>query len=245
MASNIHIFILEDEQLIRESLIDSLQELGYHSIAAAKNAIEAKEAFKTLDFDIALLDIGIRDSNEDGIEIASYINKSYPKTQIIFTSSYSDHQTLLRSEKILHSNYLVKPVSDRQLFVAIEKALKMPPESNGEPLNDRIFVKGKDKFYEKVMYKDIMWIKGESTGTRIKTTYSEIYTYNILANILESISDPAIIRIHKSHAVNLHNVRGISDNEIELEDGKLLTIGRTYSKDVHKSFNKLKPKAKS
>ncbi len=246
MKSNIKILVVEDVQIALENLVASLEDLGYSSILTASNSDDALQLIEDNSFDLALLDIGLRTSNEDGISIAESINMSNKNTRIIFTTSFSDRNTLLRTERVIYDNYLIKPISERQLFVSIEKALG---ETNEERIeidveHKALYVKGKEKYFHRVPYANIIYIESDKTGIYIYTDdHGYFFSYNNLLNILKTINSKNIIRIHRSYAVNIDKVEKITDREVVINKDMILPIGQTYKTDVSKYFLKLKTKS--
>ncbi len=115
------VLIVEDELIIAEDLKEILLELGYRVTGIAKDIEEAKNVLIQEVPDIVLLDIRLRDG-DNGIDLAQYIRKNY-KLPVIFISSYSDKDTLIRAKQVKPDGYLVKPVEKGDIYSAIEIAL--------------------------------------------------------------------------------------------------------------------------
>lgn len=237
MKSNVSILIVEDDRITADGLKDSLHSLGYERIDWIQNTSN----FPAESFDLYLLDIGLSGSPEDGITLAENISSRQNGSRIIFISSYSDRTTLQRTEKVVHSSFLVKPVSDRQLYVAIEQSLSSAPRKKASASNC-IYLKGKNKFYVRVLYNDIIFLKGENLGTSIKTVDNSIFSYNIISKIHKQIDRPDLIRVHRSYVVNLNRVSQVSENEIIMDSSNIIPIGRTYKQFVENHFTKVNPK---
>lgn len=242
MSSNIKILIVEDDPVTAETMISSLNALGYTSIVHCSNDSDLKHLKNLKAFDIALLDIGLRNSNSDGIDIGHYLNENNSSLKLIFTTSFSDRNTLVRSEKVVHDNFLIKPISERQLYVAIERALVNSKSVRTTKLADRIFLKGKAKYYERVFIGDILYMESDKVGTLIHTTNGIYFTYNNLGNLLSSIKSEMIVRVHRKFVVNIKCVHKISDSELELENGQFISIGPSFKRFVHQSFHRVSPR---
>lgn len=242
--SNIKILVVEDNPITADNMQENLKTLGYILVKHTPTSKECRNALSQTQYDIILMDIGLRDSDEDGIALAAWVNDQYPKSKIIFTTSFSDRNTILRSEKVIHQNYLVKPVTERQLFVSIEKALGEEISQNQQEtpiVYDSIYIKGKSKFYEKVLYDDIIYIMSDQgSGSFIFSGKCDYFTYKSLQSILDKITSPYIIRVHRKYAVNIKNVSMVSEQEIETNMGTEIPIGPAYKEDVRKYFNRLK-----
>ena len=116
------ILIAEDEQLIADQLIGQLQEIGYSAVDLVANSHDAILHFNKTEPDLVILDIGLRDSKLDGIDLCNQLQTIRP-FPCIFLSGFSDDSTLARVKSVPHSDFLVKPCSTRQLYVSIDRAI--------------------------------------------------------------------------------------------------------------------------
>ena len=71
--------------------------------------------------DIILTDIKMPKMN--GLELAKKIRKKDEKTKIIITTAFNDEKYLLEAIELNLERYLVKPLTKRNLFPALEKAI--------------------------------------------------------------------------------------------------------------------------
>ncbi len=115
------IFILEDEALIAEEIASTLELLGYQVVGRARSADAALDKLKSLEPDLALLDINVK-GILTGIDVAKIIKEKY-KFPYIFLTSYSDTATLEQVKPTMPYGYIVKPFTDKDLKSTIEIAL--------------------------------------------------------------------------------------------------------------------------
>ena len=116
------ILIAEDEKLIADQLIGQLNDIGYSAIELVSNSTDAILSFNKTEPDLVILDIGLRDSKLDGIDLSKKLQTIRP-FPCIFLSGFSDDATLSRVKSVPHSDFLVKPCSTRQLYVSIDRAI--------------------------------------------------------------------------------------------------------------------------
>ena len=86
-TSRRHIFVVEDELMIRMLLEDMLGELGYTVAAAAANMNEALEAAKNADFDLAILDVNLNGEPVSPVADA-LVARGVP---FVFATGYGEH----------------------------------------------------------------------------------------------------------------------------------------------------------
>jgi DNA-binding NarL/FixJ family response regulator len=117
----VKILIVEDEPLIAEGIALHLKNSNFTVSAIAYDADEALQVLQTKTLDIAILDINL-DSEKDGIELAEYINKSYPMP-FIYLTSYSDKAIMDRAKATSPAGFIVKPFNKNTLLATLEIAM--------------------------------------------------------------------------------------------------------------------------
>lgn len=113
------IIVADDEAIIRLGLKGMLNELG-HEPYLAGNGREALNLARTIDADLALLDINM--PMTDGLEAAKVIAKKHPMP-IIFLTAYGQQDLIEKATALPIHGYLIKPVNERDLAAAIGVAL--------------------------------------------------------------------------------------------------------------------------
>lgn len=117
----IKILVVEDEALVARELELRLTKLGYKVVGVAPSADKAMELAREYSPDLLLMDIHIKGS-EDGIDVAHRI-KAEREVPVVFLTAYSDAETVTRAKQVAPYGYIIKPVENRELEVAIEIAL--------------------------------------------------------------------------------------------------------------------------
>lgn len=113
--------VVEDERVVARDLQSTLQQLGYTVPATAASAEDAFKIASEHPPDLVLMDIRIK-GKRDGIETAAALREHF-KIPVVFLTAHTDDHTMARVRGIDHEGYLVKPVTDAQLRVAVENAL--------------------------------------------------------------------------------------------------------------------------
>jgi len=252
ILKNIPVLVVEDEFLHKEIIINNLKNLEYSNIYEASNSTDAIRICTEKNIVLAFIDIGLSNSNLDGIALAKELNK-ISKSIIIFTTSYSDKTTLERIKNVSFQEYILKPIDERRLFVAIDlafskleniakRAIISYPSSNAS--NGDIFVKGNTKYFDKIQAEDIIYVKAELGGINIVTIDKTQFTYSALNDFIEYFNQPEIFKIHRSYAVNKKHVIGKSESELKMIDGTILPISINQKANVEKQFLLLKNKSR-
>lgn len=109
---DIDILVVEDEDELREYLVEYLQ-LFFKNIYAALSGDEAYKIYLDKRPDIILSDINM--PNLDGLSMIARIREQDTETKIIIMSAHSDREKLLHAVELNLVTYLVKPIKTQHL----------------------------------------------------------------------------------------------------------------------------------
>jgi two-component system response regulator RegX3 len=121
MNRQIRILIVEDEEAIREGLIDVLVFHGY-SVESAATGPDGLEKAQSGKFDLVLLDIMLPGMN--GYEICDRIRKDDRDLAIIMLTAKTSDEEIIEGLKSGADDYVSKPFSIQQLVLRIEAVLR-------------------------------------------------------------------------------------------------------------------------
>ncbi len=121
MNRKIRILVIEDEQAIREGLIDVLVSHHYDVDSAAEGPEGLRKAL-TGQFDLILLDIML--PGMDGYEICDRIRTEDPDQPIIMLTARTTDEDIVQGLKLGADDYVSKPFSIQQLVLRIEAVLR-------------------------------------------------------------------------------------------------------------------------
>lgn len=104
--------IVDDEQLMRQYLSNHLAELcpDFYVSGIACDGLEAVQLLARQEFDLVITDIKMPEM--DGLNLAKYINDSFPSTKVIIISGYNEFEYARLGIKYGVIDYLLKPLSD-------------------------------------------------------------------------------------------------------------------------------------
>ncbi|MDZ7691602.1 MAG: response regulator [Balneolaceae bacterium] len=115
-----NVLIVEDDMLL--SLVEErlIEKLGHTVIGKAGSGEEAIQKQKELEPDLILMDIVLK-GELDGIEAMKEIRKT-SDVPVIYLSGNSDRYNYDRAKQTEFTDYLVKPISSRDLIGPLNKA---------------------------------------------------------------------------------------------------------------------------
>jgi DNA-binding NtrC family response regulator len=117
----IHILVVDDEEVVLESCDRALSSQGYR-VARAKNVDQALARMEAQTFDAMIVDLVM--PKQGGIELLKITKQNSPTTQVIIITGYSSINTAVESIKLGAYDYLSKPFSPSELLITIKKALE-------------------------------------------------------------------------------------------------------------------------
>ena len=88
-VNDLRVLVIEDEALVRVTLVDSLRFLGVKVVASASNAVSALQAGRDFFPDAIICDIDLG-SGPHGIDIAHSLRSVNPNLGIVFLSTLAD-----------------------------------------------------------------------------------------------------------------------------------------------------------
>ena len=115
------LLVVDDEQVIRDSLLKWFREDGYF-VGVAASAAEALQQLQTRKWDIMLLDIKM--PGMDGMELQQRIKEIDPSVTIIFITAHATVETAVKALKEGAFDYVTKPVDPDYLSHLVTNALK-------------------------------------------------------------------------------------------------------------------------
>ena len=115
------ILIVEDEGLVALKIKKDLERMGYEVVNIFASGEETNEGIEAARPDLVLMDIKLQ-GKLDGIETANVIHEQY-NVPVIYLTAHSEEETLRRAKKSEPYGYLLKPVNEKELHIAVEIAL--------------------------------------------------------------------------------------------------------------------------
>lgn len=246
------ILVVEDHPLHAERMESHLENLGHEILAIDDNAFDALAHSKQMEPDLVLLDIHLS-GEPDGIKTAEKI-KSISHCPIIFTTSLTDQETLIRAGKTQPDSYLIKPIDEHSLNAAIQMALARrdsgqsfelqtsdgPASSKTERITDGIFIKV-GRMLKKIPFDQVEFISaGSDKYSDIQCTNGQSYSVRSTLNELLLALPPHFLRVHRGHIVNLQMVLRIDEPKGLLKFGTgEVPLGKSYKQDLYARLNKV------
>jgi CheY-like chemotaxis protein len=164
------VLIVDDEQIVRESIGDWLKDAGYQ-VATAENGEEALEMVEKQDFSVMVLDLRL--PGKTGITVLKEVKTQRPWIKSVIITAYPSEETITEAKK-LGADYLIKPIAPDDLERLIQEtlgaaALEVTPEIPGE-----VEIRPKPPAVEVVEVKKSFVITEESLKSMVESLAKEM-----------------------------------------------------------------------
>lgn len=117
--------LVVDDEFIERNILAQILTTHYHgdaSVQCVENGRRAVDVANLWTPDVVLMDIEMPGLN--GIEASRRILNNHPATKIIFITAYSLFSYAHEAVKIGVTDYILKPVEDQAVILAVEQALR-------------------------------------------------------------------------------------------------------------------------
>lgn len=180
-----------------------------------------------LSFDIAFIDIALTDRN--GVSLAQALLRKMPACQILFISNYLSYAPDVYA--VPHISFIYKPKMQETLPVYLKQAVDKLEEYRSRQL----IVKNQAGFHTINPY-EILYLERNLRQTTIHLAGAQITTAEKLGDLLGRLPQRQFCLVHRCFAVNLAQVAHFSYTQLQMTNGVLLPVGRTYASEIRGKF---------
>ncbi len=117
------ILIVDDERDIRELIGDILRDEGF-SVRLAANADECMAAINAEAPSLMILDIWLKDSRMDGIDILKTVKRDNPDVPVVIISGHGNIEIAVAAIRQGAYDFIEKPFNIDQLMVVVSRAME-------------------------------------------------------------------------------------------------------------------------
>lgn len=179
-------------------------------------------------YDLLLSDIEMPDIS--GMELAEKIKPFLPDIRIIFITSHIEYA--IDAFELSIFRYVPKSDIEKRLPSAIKDAVSLINLEADKSYT--IQVKGR---FEKIPFKDILYIERDGKNTAINTADSVSRVRKSLQAVFDELNSEEFIFIDRGYIVNLIHIMQIKNNTAVLKNGTVLPISRSHLQTVKEQIN--------
>lgn len=231
---NLKCLIIDDEPLARQLVQSYAEKLPFlEVVSVCKSPLEALNYLQHNKIDLLFLDIQMPELS--GIDFLESLTHS---PAVILTTAYSDYA--LKGYELDVVDYLLKPFGFDRFLKAVNKVQnklsKESPTTNSTAIQstqpNTLHIKSEGKTI-RINPTDILYIEGLKEYVSYYTKDERIISLASIKHLMDTLPQD-FIRIHKSYIVNSQYVKALNGNTLELLNGHVLPIGKTFKERVTK-----------
>ena len=192
---------------------------------------EIKIDVEDMMFDCAILimNTDYPESGLNGVALAKQVNVAFPDCKIIYLT---DNDNAIKDVYETNHCYFIRYKDVNQVLEsAMHKAIKMVNQDTQRKMLE-IICEGHHVF---INHEDIIYIEKCGRTINVVTSYREYICYESLAGI-QRVLGSNMVRVHGGYVVNLAYVTYLGVEYLEVQNGKVIPVGRTYCKDLRKAY---------
>ncbi len=212
------IFICDDEKKMVDDINQIVKEVLPDAVICSFESGGAFLAHPDKSFDIALLDIDM--PGMTGLEVAASMAESEKKTLIVFVTAHDE--LVYDSLKYHPFAFVRKAYIETELRETLLDCLKELDRK------ERTFTFRTGGRSASIPVKNIVYFEAEANYLAVHEQTGVYKFRSTLASVEKALAQDDFVRIHKGFLVNAKYVRTIKSEEITLDGGKALPIGKTY-----------------
>ena len=118
---NDRILVIDDQELMRDSLAETLNRAGYE-VCAAENGREGLSRFDHDRFNLVITDLRMNDVS--GMKVLGHVNRMTPEVPVIVITGHGSIENAVEAMKNGAFDYITKPFEPELIEVLVQRALK-------------------------------------------------------------------------------------------------------------------------
>ena len=179
--------------------------------------------------DLILMDIYM--DGKTGIEAARELRETGSESRIIFLTTSEKHA--VEAFRVDAAQYLVKPVSDAELFPLLDKQFEILNEKKQKYVALQV-----DNKTFRVMVYDIVYCEAQGKRQFLHLTDgTQICAHMSMAGLEELfVQYEEIVRIGKWFIINLDHVEGLDSQAVQMDNGQQLYLPRGAYQTLRKHY---------
>ncbi len=113
------ILLVDDEPLMRLSMVDALEAIG-HDVLAAASGTEGIDAVRQRPFDLVITDLRL--PGADGLTVLAATKEQSAQTEVVVITAHGSVETAVGAMKLGAFDYITKPFQMDELLLIVERA---------------------------------------------------------------------------------------------------------------------------
>ena len=224
------IAICDDESKILEEIAAFIEKefsgSKIHAFSDGESFLSSVKSVPEKEPDVLLVDIDM--PGRSGMEVAAALTEEKSRTLIVFVTAH---------DELVYDSFKYHPfafVRKKYLGNELRNVLKdCQKEIDGR--NKRFVFQNASQMVN-LAQSEILYFEGQANYLAIHTTGDEYKMRSTMTAVEKELENCGFLRIHKGFLVNLGHVKILKTENLELDNGELIPIGKSYSEAAKKSI---------
>lgn len=226
MGIKLNIAVCDDEAKILEEIASFIKQEFPQSKVQAYSSGDTFISSSQERPDVLLLDIDM--PGMSGMEVASLLAQEKAQTLIVFVTAH---------DELVYDSFKYHP------FAFVRK--KYLADELRNVLNDcKKEIEGRNRHFVfqtasktiNLSQSDILYFESQANYLAVYTKDGEYRLRSTMTNIENELQNGDFLRIHKGFLVNLEHIKILKSDTLELDNGLMLPIGKSYSESAKESI---------
>ncbi|MEE8577604.1 MAG: response regulator [candidate division Zixibacteria bacterium] len=129
----VSLHVIDDEELVRKSLVAVLQNAQY-DVQAFASGVEFLKALPGLNPDCVILDV--RMPQMSGLDVLEILKQNHPETPVVMMSGFADVSMAVKAMQSGASDFVEKPFQAKDILDTLERVLQTSSSSNAKTVTN-------------------------------------------------------------------------------------------------------------
>ena len=223
----VKISVCDDETKIIEDIKRIIEkEITDAEISAYTDGDSLLKRMEEDKYDIVLLDIDM--PGMSGMDVAASMAENKKKSLIVFVTA---HDELVYDSFRYHPFAFVRKTYLEEELIAVLKDCQKEIESK----ESHFLFKSEGKNIS-ILTQDILYFEAEANYLVIHEKNAVYRMRSTMTNVENSLRNDGFVRIHKGFLVNQEHIRTMNMEEVTLDTGEKLPMGKSYANEAKTSI---------
>jgi CheY-like chemotaxis protein len=147
------ILVVDDEQIVHESVQRILEEEGYR-VASAFRVDQALDKLSRESFDLVLTDLMMPDGS--GMDAVEAVARDHPNTGVVMFTGYATVDSAVQSMKLGAFDYLPKPFTPDELITCVQNSIEQTRKTRRDREIERTYADAEKAISSSLDLKEIL-----------------------------------------------------------------------------------------
>lgn len=225
--------IIDDEPIAIEVIKAHIDKSALLEIAGTfTSSVSAFDFLQKHAVDLIFIDIQM--PGMTGLDIIKTIVR---KPKFIITSAFREYALDGYDLDVL--DFLVKPVSYERFLKSLSKFINTSPLTvPASPVVPRFIFIREGKKMTKIFLDSIIYLESQKDHIRIVAGDGNFTTRGTMSYYEQWLPKSEFSRVHRSYLVSVSKIKAYTEDDVEMNNGKLIPIGELYRKSFREILQK-------